>query len=79
VIVKVEKANETRYSKLYKNHEKGSVLEKDGIVVLKYRNCGSLHKGKKCPKSVLPACTSPILKWKLSTIKASLFYLSVSL
>ncbi len=58
MIAKVEKAHETRYSKLNKNLEEGRVFEREGVVIWKCRNCGYLHEGKKAPK-VCPACLHP--------------------
>jgi len=66
MIAKVEKAHETRYSRLYKNLEEGKVFEKDGVVVWKCRNCGYLHEGKKAPK-VCPACLHPQSYFEVET------------
>jgi rubrerythrin len=58
MILKVEKAHEERFSKLYSNLEEGKVFERGEKIVWKCRNCGFLHEGSKAPKTC-PACLHP--------------------
>lgn len=57
-IVKVEKAHEERYRKLYQNLEEGKVFEREDKVVWKCRVCGFLHESTKPPLKC-PVCDHP--------------------
>lgn len=57
-IAEVEAHHETRYRKLAKNIEDGSVFKKDTVVAWKCRNCGYVHEGAEAP-ALCPACAHP--------------------
>ncbi|MDO5018577.1 MAG: rubrerythrin family protein [Lagierella massiliensis] len=63
-IAEVEEAHETRYRKLLKNIEEGTVFEKEEVVRWKCNNCGYIHTGKKAPNKC-PACDHPIDHFEL--------------
>ena len=54
-IAQVKKEYGERYSNLCTNLKLGNVLEKNGVVIWKCRNCGSLHEGKSAPNK-WPTC-----------------------
>ena len=58
LIAKVEKEHETRYLKLLKNIEDGTVFKKDGKVFWQCRVCGYIHEGD-APPEKCPACLHP--------------------
>ena len=57
-IALVEKAHETRYRKLQRDVEQGTVFKKEKVVRWKCRNCGYIHEGKNPPQKC-PACEHP--------------------
>lgn len=54
----VEEEHETRYLKLLKNVEQGTVFKRDQAVRWQCRNCGYVHTGKEAPE-ICPACVHP--------------------
>ena len=57
-IAEVEEKHETRYRKLLKHVEEGTVFKRDKAVEWKCRNCGYIHKGEEAPEKC-PACAHP--------------------
>ena len=55
MIAEVEARHETRYKKLLKNIEDGTVFKKDGNIYWKCRNCGYIHEGTEAPE-ICPVC-----------------------
>jgi len=55
MIAEVEARHETRYKKLLKNIEDGTVFKKDGKIYWKCRNCGYIHEGTEAPE-ICPVC-----------------------
>lgn len=54
-ISKAEKFHESRYRKLIKNIQDGTVFKKSSAVKWHCRNCGYIHEGTEAPKEC-PAC-----------------------
>ena len=57
-IAEVEKKHESRYKKLLRNIEDGTVFKKDSKIYWKCRNCGHIHEGFEAP-DVCPVCKHP--------------------
>ncbi len=57
-IASAEEKHETRFNKLAKNIEDGTVFKKDGKVFWKCGNCGYIHEGDAAP-DICPACAHP--------------------
>lgn len=57
-IAEAEKWHETRFLKLAKNVEEGTVFVKDGKTFWKCGNCGYVHEGAEAPEKC-PACVHP--------------------
>lgn len=58
LIADAEKAHETRYNKLAKNINDGTVFIKDKKVFWKCGNCGYIYEGTAAPEKC-PACVHP--------------------
>jgi len=56
-IEKVEKAHKDIYHNLWINLNLGKVLEKDGVLLWKCRNCNNIHEGNPAPDQ-WPACNN---------------------
>ena len=63
-IASAEEKHETRFNKLAKNIEDGTVFKKDGKVFWKCGNCGYIHEGEEAP-DVCPACAHPKAHFEL--------------
>ncbi len=58
MIASAEKRHETRYNKLAKNIENGTVFKKEDNRLWKCGNCGYVHEGTNAPEEC-PACIHP--------------------
>ncbi len=63
-IASAEEKHETRFNKLAKNIEDGTVFKKDGKVFWKCGNCGYIHEGDEAPE-LCPACDHPQAHFEL--------------
>ncbi|NLE24809.1 MAG: rubrerythrin family protein [Clostridiaceae bacterium] len=63
-IASAEEKHETRFNKLAKNIEDGTVFKKDGKVFWKCGNCGYIHEGDEAPE-ICPACAHPQAHFEL--------------